>query len=103
MSSDSKEADKVTYGTEDETSIDDKLIGYHTDSIADDINIHEDAYLLQKNKNMLPYATSFLSQFVTLSKRNFYNFIRNYYLMPAHFGAAIILGLLLGGVSVSSS
>lgn len=45
---------------------------------------------------MIPYATSFYSQLWTLSKRATANFIRNFYLMPAHFGAAIILGLLLG-------
>ena len=46
----------------------------------------------------LPFATSFLSQFLVLSKRAFFNFVRNFYLMPAHFGSAVILGLLLGGI-----
>eukprot|EP00818_Percolomonas_sp_WS_P000434 CAMPEP_0117450946 /NCGR_PEP_ID=MMETSP0759-20121206/8744_1 /TAXON_ID=63605 /ORGANISM="Percolomonas cosmopolitus, Strain WS" /LENGTH=1065 /DNA_ID=CAMNT_0005243511 /DNA_START=317 /DNA_END=3514 /DNA_ORIENTATION=- len=45
---------------------------------------------------MIPYATSFYSQLWVLSKRAFWNFLRNFYLMPAHFGSAIILGLLLG-------
>jgi ABC-type multidrug transport system ATPase subunit len=53
-------------------------------------NIYEDA--------LLPHATSFHSQFLTLSKRAFQNFYRNFYLMPAHYLSAIAMGLLLGAI-----
>lgn len=48
--------------------------------------------------HIIPYATSFLDQFYYLSRRAFSNFIRNFFLMPAHYGSAIILGLVLGGL-----
>jgi ABC-type multidrug transport system ATPase subunit len=55
--------------------------------------------LLSKPSHLkMPFATSFLSQFFILSKRTFFNFIRNFYLMPAHFGGSIVLGFLLGGI-----
>lgn len=64
-----------------------------------DESISSETYsLLVKSKKMMPYATTFLQQFLILSKRSFYNFIRNFYLMPAHFGSSAILGLLLGGI-----
>lgn len=45
---------------------------------------------------MLPYATSFYSQLMTLSSRSFKNFYRNFYLMPAHFLSGLVMGILLG-------
>jgi ABC-type multidrug transport system permease subunit len=45
-----------------------------------------------------PYGTSFYSQLWTLSGRAFTNFYRNFYLMPAHFLSAIVMGLLLGAI-----
>ena len=44
------------------------------------------------------YNTSWGSQFLTLSGRAFKNFVRNFFLMPAHYGSAILMGLLLGAV-----
>lgn len=43
-----------------------------------------------------PYATSFYSQLMVLSSRAFKNFYRNFYLMPAHFLSALVMGILLG-------
>jgi len=47
-------------------------------------------------KELMTYATSFYSQLFTLSSRAFKNFYRNFYLMPAHFLSALIMGILLG-------
>lgn len=49
-------------------------------------------------EKLIPHATSFFSQLVTLSRRTFLNFIRNFFLMPAHYISAIVVGLLLGSI-----
>jgi hypothetical protein len=75
------------------------------DEYTNEEELYENKRLLEKeddNKNiitMLPYATSFLNQFYYLSLRAFFNFIRNFYLFPAHFLSAIFVGLLLGTVN----
>lgn len=64
-----------------------------TDTFSDDPTI-----ALLGQEPMIPYATSFLTQLRVLSRRTFYNFSRNVYLMPVHYISAIIMGVLLGAV-----
>jgi hypothetical protein len=49
---------------------------------------------------LLPYATSFYSQLLTLMKRSSKNFVRNIFLMPVHYIASIVAGIGLGLVSL---
>ena len=55
------------------------------------------------NREVTEYATSFYTQLYVLSKRAFHNFYRNFYLMPAHYLSAIIMGLLLGTIYYQQS
>ncbi|KAL0490331.1 ATP-binding cassette, subfamily G protein [Acrasis kona] len=43
-----------------------------------------------------PYGTSDFHQLLHLSGRSFKNFIRNFYLLPAHLITSVVLGLVLG-------
>jgi ABC-type multidrug transport system ATPase subunit/ABC-type multidrug transport system permease subunit len=52
----------------------------------------------EKLDKRIAYSTSFASQFLTLSGRAFKNFARNFFLMPSHYGSAVLLGGLLGWV-----
>jgi len=106
--------DVKQYGGND-TIAGEKGSRYQSDSAADlerggnnsnsSNNNNNDSGMNEKSNNlqeyppdMLPYATSFYSQFMTLSKRAFKNFYRNFYLMPAHYLSATIMGALLGAL-----
>ncbi|ORX99568.1 hypothetical protein K493DRAFT_212395 [Basidiobolus meristosporus CBS 931.73] len=58
----------------------------------------ETLMLCESNEVEAQPATAFLTQFYLLSKRNFLVLIRNQGLMLTHFAAAIILGVIVGGL-----
>jgi ABC-type multidrug transport system permease subunit len=78
---------------------------YYNEQLNNQSQSEQQSLLLSKNQNqeksmherkMEPYATSFISQLFVLSNRSFKNFYRNFYLMPAHYISAIVMGVLLG-------
>lgn len=58
----------------------------------------ENSTLLAKTPRKSPpvYATSWYAQLKYLSHRAFINFLRNFFLMPSHYGSSVLMGVLLG-------